>query len=563
MSGQPSEFQRYVELLARLGLAPGANIDAIRKAWRERMRQVHPDRFPGNKAKEQQAKALNEARDRLEEMAKDGRLQTFATVAERTRRTGGTDTIGGTPSFTVLVVIAPAGTGKTLGWVKSVSLRGSRRPAVLVREPLHIVMASPTISLIDQTASELALRGLQAPLVKVIHSENVKGSVSEAMRAYYDLTPATKETILLCSHQAIFDNPLPRDPSNWDIVFDEMPDCVTFLQIDAPDTHFLLTNHVTVSPLPGSRLYHLSPQGDEYSMGRLNRIAINRPVDGGLTHLQNLARALVHGHTVLVPAPQWAELLVKKSAREQTDYAGHLDILVIVPPVWFQQYRSVTMMGARCLSHFTALVWRKIWQVEFREDNRFNLPRKHSSAQSRRLTIAWIFEERVTRAFLARRSPNHSNLFMATCESAAKFYDGKPFLWSAPQYGDDKEHGVQDAFWSRRDSDYPDAFHPSLRLPGRTHGLNRPKFLDTYNVALLSVVNLTPAQYELLYQLELTNDEIDMALAFDVAYQDMARCNIRLTDSNHTCHVTVLDNRQRWSWPTNSTAARLCATVMN
>ena len=32
-----------------------------------------------------------------------------------------------------------------------------------------------------------------------------------------------------------------------------------------------------------------------------------------------------------------------------------------------------------------------------------------------------------------------------------------------------------------------------------------------------------------------------MALAFDVAYQDMARCNIRLTDSNHACHVTVLD----------------------
>jgi len=176
MLGQPSEFQRYVDLLATLGLAPGANVDAIRHAWRERMRQVHPDRFPGDKAKEQQAKALNEAKDGLEEMAKDGRLQTFATVAERTRRTGGTDTIGWTPSFTVLVVIAPAGTGKTLGWVKAVSLRGSRRPAVLVREPLHIVMASPTISLIDQTASELALRGLQAPLVKVIHSENVKGS---------------------------------------------------------------------------------------------------------------------------------------------------------------------------------------------------------------------------------------------------------------------------------------------------------------------------------------------------------------------------------------------------
>jgi len=60
-------------------------------------------------------------------------------------------------------------------------------------------------------------------------------------------------------------------------------------------------------------------------------------------------------------------------------------------------------------------------------------------------------------------------------------------------------------------------------------------------VALLSVVNLTPAQYELLDQLELTDEDIDRALAFDVAYQDMARCNIRMLDGMNLVDVTVLD----------------------
>jgi hypothetical protein len=80
-----------------------------------------------------------------------------------------------------------------------------------------------------------------------------------------------------------------------------------------------------------------------------------------------------------------------------------------------------------------------------------------------------------------------------------------------------------------------------LRLPGRTHGLNRQRFLETCNVALLSVVKLTPAQYELLDQMDLTDEDIDRALAFNVAYQDMARCNIRMLNSTKPVNVTVLD----------------------
>ena len=47
----------------------------------------------------------------------------------------------------------------------------------------------------------------------------------------------------------------------------------------------------------------------------------------------------------------------------------------------------------------------------------------------------------------------------------------------------------------------------------------------------------------MLYQLGLTDKEIDRALGFDLAYQDMARCNIRVVDSARPVDVTVLDQR--------------------
>jgi hypothetical protein len=95
-----------------------------------------------------------------------------------------------------------------------------------------------------------------------------------------------------------------------------------------------------------------------------------------------------------------------------------------------------------------------------------------------------------------------------------------------------------------------------LRLPGKTHGENRPEFIRTPNVALMSVVGFTPAQIAMLEGIGLATSEVDRALAFDVGYQDAMRCNIRYADDAsaaanvgedgkpdtcHTCHVTFID----------------------
>jgi hypothetical protein len=473
-------------------------------------------------------------------MSKDGSLQRFAQMAERARRTGGQQTAAPlAATLVILIVVAPAGMGKTHHWTRTTARRGERRPAILAPgEPLHIILAGPTIDLIEQIATDLAANGLRAPVVTTLHSRNTKGGITPAMKKYYAEVEPERDAILLVSHSAILANPLPPEPGEWHLVFDEMPECIKFLQIDGQVTYNHLCRIIEATPLGNTGLVALSPHGDLRSMAWLARIAINQPTDGGLVHYQDLALALLHGHAVFCPQNQWEELTVTQWVPGVcSQHNGHLDVLILVPPHWFRLFRSVTMMGASRLSHLTALLWNRIWQVEFRDDPRNGLPRHHTAGQCRRLTIHWLFKERATRAFLARKAATGETMFLATCAAVASFYGDREFLWSAPQPGEDREHGVANDFWMKRGK----AFSPLLRLPGRTHGLNRPEFLRTHAAALLSVVNLTPAQFDLLHLFSLTDEEIDRALAFDVAYQDMARCAIRLTNEHTDCPITVLD----------------------
>jgi hypothetical protein len=238
-----------------LGLPPGATIADVRRAYKALMRQCHPDLWPGDATKVQAAQQLNAAKDLLERMSRGGVLADFALQAENQRRTGATSTAGRSDVLIVWLVIAPAGAGKTLAWVRATARAVIRRVAVLVPgTPRHVIYSAPTILLLTQTAQALAALGLAEPVVTVLHGNTVESGVAPAIRKFFATTPATRDTVLLCSHAAIFDTPLPPDPENWDLVFDEMPDTTVFLSIDAPVTHGYLTHCVTATPLVGGKL---------------------------------------------------------------------------------------------------------------------------------------------------------------------------------------------------------------------------------------------------------------------------------------------------------------------
>ena len=218
------------------------------------------------------SQALNDARDTLARMSRDGLLPIFALMAEHRRRTGSNATAS--TVLVVMLIIAPAGAGKTFSWAREIAARGVRRPAVMQPgQVLHVILASPTILLINQTAEALVENGLTEPIVTVVHGEVAKTGVATEMRRYFSETPTDCDAVLLCSHAGIFDTPLPPDPQVWDIVFDEVPDAATFLSIDAPDTHIHVTRHVTVMYLARNKMCHLTPHGDELAKARLTRIA--------------------------------------------------------------------------------------------------------------------------------------------------------------------------------------------------------------------------------------------------------------------------------------------------
>jgi hypothetical protein len=539
-------LDRYLAALAELGLQPGASIEEVRKAWKAVFRTVHPDLYPNDPEKLERAKAINNARDELEAMSKAGLLVRFAKLADYDRRTGSTEGTKSTRSFLldIFVIVAPAGFGKTYSWARAQRPRGGGGLIIGRGHTAHVILASPTVDLIDQTLAMLVANGVS--YATALHSRNTTKGVHRAVAAYHDKISADADAILLISHAEILHHPLPPEPEDWDLVFDEMPECISFLSIDAPFTHRHITRYLRAEEALSLGLYQLVPK-DDAAMTRLIRMAGNRnPHDGALEYFKPMAAAIVSGHVLLVPKVQYDDLTADEWPEH---FAGHLDILVIVPPVWFRNYRSVTMMGARAYSHFTSLVWSRLWKVNFIDDDRFKLPKKHGRTQSRLLTIHYIFEERTSRGFLAKVAQRGGTLFSAACEAVAKFYKSEDFLWSAPRPGEDKMYGVEDRFWKKRG-----AFRPSLRLPGKTHGLNKPEYMEVHNVALMSVVQFTPNQFTLLHTLGLTDEQINKAVSFDVAYQDMMRCSLRqdrdgmppripVRDLTHAVHVTVMDRQ--------------------
>jgi hypothetical protein len=130
--------------------------------------------------------------------------------------------------------------------------------------------------------------------------------------------------------------------------------------------------------------------------------------------------------------------------------------------------------------------------------------------------------------------PFAGTMQQAMCRSVAEYFKGRQFLWSLPQSGTDG--GVRENFWKAEDG----AFRPKLRLPGRSFGLNDWRGYD--NLALLSVINLSPLQYELLDLLGVPPEDVFQALSATILYQDLYRSSMRepLADRHVECVVPCL-----------------------
>jgi hypothetical protein len=219
---------------------------------------------------------------------------------------------------------------------------------------------------------------------------------------------------------------------------------------------------------------------------------------------------------VLMAEAEWNDLTQPFKTRQ---FDGDLNVLSILHPSRFAHWQEFVMMGAYASHSLLYLMWTRLFGAYFREHPLQRLlQREHTNGH--RLTIFWFWEERCTRSFLSQTCATGGSMQTAMTKAVADFFGEEDFLWSMPQ-------ATKDKFWQKGRGK---AFKPALRLSGKSLGQNA--YRDQTRLALLSVINFTPQQYNLLSLLGFSNEEVDEAHGDSLLYQDLMRANIREPNSD-------------------------------
>jgi DnaJ-like protein len=497
-----------------LGVSPGADAATIRAAYRRLAKRYHPDHNPDDPTAAARMAAINAAYDTLTRSSIPGisAVRSSAGASPTTRM------------FVVLLVLAISGAGKTRALGKWLS--GERIA--------HVVVGAPTIALVTEVAEWLQRYKVSVP-VDVVHSEQGGDqSVSARIQRWFEhqqKKPASAGGILICTHAALLDLTPQPCAARFDLIFDEIPDCFSFVTRHLGRGYRWISRFVIGTPFRHGvmRLQSKDIGGPMYEM--LAKIARNVSFDEVDAVFQELASAILDPYRwVLVLADQWHDLVRPHSPRT---YGGELEVLTVLHPERFVCWKSITMMGARADRSVLHLLWTRLFDQRFAEHPflQRGLPARH--ANGKRLTIRYFWPERATRTMLATTARGGGTMQAAMCRSVAAHFAWRPFLWSLPQ----PRHpgGVRDGFWRGGGS----AFDPKLRLPGRSFGQNL--WRAHTNVALLSVINLSREQLHLLECLGIDEAEVFDAMAATIAYQDLLQCNLRQANATASVECLVPD----------------------
>lgn len=463
----------------------------MKAAYRKLAMQYHPDRNPGDADAAGRMAQINEAYEAVTK----GRAWCGA---------------AGTYVFGIFIVVAIAGAGKT----KALAMR-------LAAETFaKVVVAAPTIALVEEIGDWLTRFQASVP-VATIHSDQSDRMVAERVRKWFehqDEKPDPRGGILLCSHAAVLDMRPPANARYFDLVLDEVPDVFDFGSRQFVRGHWWITRFLRADQYrPGVlRLRPIDVGGPAYE--RLTHIARNWPPDELDAVFQKLAAAILDPHRwVLVLEDQWLDLVTPYSP---SVFGGQLDVLTILHPDRFKQWRSVTLMGARADRTMAHLLWSRLFNQRFSQHPlQRGLPARHTNGQ--RLIVRYFWQDRATRAMLAKNAKGGGTMQSAMCRTVAEHFGSRPFLWTLPRPRD--AGGVKDRFWKGGGT----AFDPKLRLPGRSFGLN--DWRNYVNVALLSVINLSGEQLRLLALLGLNKEAVFDAMTATILYQDLLRSSLRVS----------------------------------
>lgn len=394
---------------------------------------------------------------------------------------------------------AQAGAGKTysiVSEIERITTQGDR-----------VILCQPTIKLIEETTAQLKGR---FPLVdvKVIHGY---GSVGDIMR--YLNSPNPEPHALIVTWEAFQRLKFIPNKKTWRLIVDEIPQAYDCFDEILPETHTLLTDHLTIHPL----------EGDAYSIvfgrnqGTVRQIAENKSKDKALSVFQPLASRLASEHWISYVHKDGFERLCSSPAAGQ-----RLTVFSFLRPSIFDGFKSVMIAGA-CFE--ASILYKSFMQrgVTFKvADHATRELRFTSHPNGSSVTFSYAMNHHWSKR---HRDKEGRKAWAKIVNGVKEHFQDKPFIWSANKDMKDDLFGPEAA---------------ALRLPQSPHGLNT--FSDVDNVAFLSAHNLIPAHAKFIEQhLLMSREEIQTAVHRQHAYQAIMRSSLRNPSNTNPKNIFVPD----------------------
>lgn len=424
-------------------------------------------------------------------------------------------------------VDAKAGAGKTYG--------AARIIAEKIGQGQKVVLVQPTERLIEETVGT-TFPAMEVPsdAVTRITSGNAPGEVIARIIELMNSAEKGVGECLVITHAAfmLLASMYVHRRAEWEIIFDEPPEVQTAYCLNLPNTHRLLTSHVSVADTTDPVYWCIEKKAG--SLG-LEEIARNELADDVYASFQDFAGKVVSDHwTVWVRADRYSTMTANFDA---PGVPRQLNAFAVLNPTIFAGFASVTIMGAFFTQSLCYLLWsrNRAAHVRFRDvTSRFRL-RYADHPNGDTLSIYYAQDRHFSKTL--RDKP-------------VKLVDGRTTPLFDALIGTAQEmYGEQTGIAVLTNNDRKDIegrFVGGEKLPAWPHGINTFQHLD--HAVLMIACNPSGQHQEFLKHYgEVDADDIRTAIHRQVVYQ--AACRISIRDPSNTNRKSLfVPDRETAGW---------------
>jgi hypothetical protein len=410
----------------------------------------------------------------------------------------------------IYLVDGVCGSGKTHSMVRHISESYAAG--------LKFVIAQPTKHLCEETTAQLNALGVPTVYVSNDDPTMAGKTYHSYQQAVRKLTNGRQGGVVITTHHTFFANQHElRDVtrSKLHLFFDEIPQVDSTTYLNVKRHHDFIERHFDVSDTGDHQLldFEIKP-GSYHQLEDFREVGLSgKDLFIGKDVCDFLSVMLDMGRRKYLNKARW-------HTRNFNEY--QLQMHTLLMPDAFRNWNTCRMMGANAKLSMMYALWQ-YYDVEFEDDQKFNLKKDHSELSNRRIEVHYFSGRNWSKSVRDAAQNRFANL----SKDVDDLFDGQESLWVA-------NNDVNDAEWAVR---------KSTRISNISHGIN--KYDEVNNIAFLSALNDVPAHFEFISRKFGIDDRtLKRAKALETMYQAVMRTSLRNPNSTATVRVVVGDKDQ-------------------